>query len=51
MTEEDGPEAVVGFLQADGIVTKGITEEVEPVPQAKRSRSGDGLHEEVTDTR
>jgi hypothetical protein len=35
VTKEDGPEAVVDFLEADGIVAQGVAAKGELVPQAK----------------
>jgi hypothetical protein len=31
VTEEHGPETIVDFLEGDGIMAEGVTQEVEPV--------------------
>jgi hypothetical protein len=47
MAEVNGPDPVVGLLEADRVLLQRVGEEEPPLLQSKRARVGDALDEEM----
>src|SRR5436853_579988 len=47
-TEIDGPDAVVHFFEADGVLLERLGHKEQPLLEPERPRVGDALHQEVS---